>query len=78
MSIRVVGVEQYEVTIFVGLCLFHLRYVFAERCVFIVDTLVECKAGRFVVEFLIGEHAELDKHLDVVPFLGELIFVGFV
>ncbi len=78
VGIRVVGIEQYQVAVFVGLGVLHLGLIFAQGHVFAGDILQQGKAFGFLVEFLVREHTKLNKHLDVVPFLGEVLFVGLV
>ena len=78
VCIRIIGIKEHHVTVFVHLVLTHLVFVFVQRCVLTVEVLVEREARRFLVELLIRQHSELDEHLDVVPFLGELVLVGFV
>ena len=78
VRVGVVGIEQNEVAVLVRLRLFHLLFVLLEGGVFAVEVLQKRKIFRFLVEFLVGQHAELDKHLDVVPFLGKLLLVRLV
>ena len=78
MCVRIVGVQQHKVAVFVHLLLTHLILVFLNRRVLAIKVLQQRKTYRFLVELLVGEHSELDEHLDVVPFLCELVFVGFV
>ena len=78
MRIGIVGIEEDEIAVFVGLCLFDLRFVFLKSSILAVDILVKRKLFCLLVEFLVGQHPELDKHLDIIPFLGKLPLVGFV
>ena len=78
VCVGVVGVEQDEVAVLVGLSIFYLSLVFIERRILAVEVLDERKIFRLLVELLVGEHTELDKHLDVVPLLREIVLVGLV
>ena len=75
--VGVLGIEENEVTVLVGLRLFDLRFILIESEVLAVEVLKECKADGFLVELLVSEHTKLNEHLHVVPLLLEVLAVGF-
>ena len=76
-SIGVLGVEQNQVAVLICLILFHFRLIFVDSEILAFEVLEQCKLHGFVVEFLIGKHTELDKHLHIVPFLLKVLAVIF-
>ena len=77
VGVRVLGVKDDEIAVLVGLCVLDLGLVLIEGEVLAVEVFEECETDGALVELLVGEHTELDEHLDVVPLLLEGFAVGF-
>ena len=77
VGVRVLCVKDNEVAVLIGLCVLDLGLVLIECEVLAVKVLEESKTDGALVEFLVGKHTELDEHLDVVPFLLEVLAVSF-
>ena len=78
VRVRIVGVEQHQMSVLVRLRRFHFVDVLVQRAVLTGYVLHQRKAFGTLVELLVGQHTELNEQFDVVPFLGELVLVGFV
>ena len=78
VRIGVLGVEGYQVAVLVGLGVFDLRLVLLQGEILALNILQEGKTDSALVELLIGQHTKLDKELDIIPFLLEVLLVVLV
>ena len=69
VAVGVLRVEDDEIAILVGLRVFDEVFVLVKRVVLAIEIAEEGEGCSPVVELLVGEHAELNEELDVVPLL---------
>ena len=78
VSIGILGVEEDEVAVLIGLRLFDLRTIVVESSIFALEVLEQGEADSAFVELLIAEHTELDEEFDVIPFMLKVLAVVLV
>ena len=72
LSNRISRIEINHVTILVGLGSFDECAVLFKSVIFVFGIFQKCELHGCITEFLVGEHAILDKYFDVIPLLFKI------